>query len=60
MTQNDLKEHIAKEMLKEIVHSSPNYSARVKADLNALIDGSETPEKMCQAILIYFASHGQC
>lgn len=60
MTEKDLEEHITKEVLKKIVDNSPKYPARVKADLKVLIDGSETPEKMCLALLIYFASNGQC
>ena len=52
-----IQEHFYKEMLKQVVKNSPNYTEKIKSDLCNIIDIGKTPEDICQAVLLYFAAN---
>lgn len=55
MKQENMQEHITKEVLKRIVDNSPNYSDQIKQDLKDIIDAGKTLEEIAKAILLYFS-----
>lgn len=55
MNQKRMQEHLTKEALKRIVDNSPNYTEQIKQDLKNIIVAGNTPEKIAEAILMYFA-----
>ena len=53
----DIQEHIYKEMLKQIINNSPNYTEKIKCDLCSIVDAGNTPEEIIKSILTYFATY---
>lgn len=56
MNQDKMNEHIAKEAMKNIVESSPNYTNQMKQELKSIIETGRSPVEICTAMLTYFAT----
>lgn len=52
-----IQEHFYKETLKNCVRTCQNYTEKMKQDLCRIIDCGQTPEEICQAVLLYFATY---
>ena len=53
MTNREVQEHAAKELLKLYIDSTPNYTRRVKADLKTIIDSSRSPEEFAFVVSVF-------
>lgn len=56
MTEQEMQEHVCKELLKKVVDNGQNYTERMKSDLKLIIDQGKSPEEICEATLAYFAT----
>lgn len=55
MTEQEMQEHVCKDLLKKVVDNGQNYTEKMKSDLKEIIDHGKSPEEICEATLAYFA-----
>lgn len=50
------QDHVNKEILKQVIDNSPNYTDKMKIELKAIIDAAKSAEELCKTALAYFSA----